>query len=159
MLKKILIALVAGITIIQFFKPEKNISTIPQKNTLINSYTVPSDVKIILKKACVDCHSNNTNYPWYSQVQPIAWWLSYHINNGKKHFNLDEFLSYNPKKQDHKMEELIEMVKNLEMPLNSYTWAHSDARLTNEERYALTDWATAIRKEINLKTGFVATHE
>lgn len=83
-------------------------------------------------------------------IQPVGWWLQYHVNDGKEHLNFSEFLSYDAKKQDHKMEELIEMVKEKEMPLNSYTWTHDEARLTDQERQVLVNWAEGIRKNIGL---------
>lgn len=159
MKKKIL--LIAGILLIaiQFIRPVKNIETTDQPNYIGNHYTVPQDVKTIIDKACMDCHSNNTVYLWYNNVQPVAWWLAKHINDGKKQWNFDEFGTYTPKKQDHKMEEVIEMVKEKEMPLKSYIWLHGNADLSQEERISIINWATAIRVEITAKTGFVAEKE
>ncbi len=152
------IFLIVGILLIaiQFIRPVKNIATSDQPNNIGNHYTVPQDVKTIVEKACMDCHSNNTVYPWYTNIQPVGWWLAKHVNDGKKKWNFDEFGTYKPKKQDHKMEEVIEMVKEKEMPLKSYTWLHENADLTQEERIALTNWATAVRVEITAKTGFVS---
>jgi hypothetical protein len=99
----------------------------------------------------MDCHSNNTIYPWYSHIQPAAWWMNNHVKDGKKDLNFDEFLTYTKKKQFKKMEETIELVKEGEMPLKSYTWIHNDAKLTEAEKTALTDWATGVQKGL----GFV----
>ncbi len=155
MKKKIILVLTTLIIVIQFFRPAKNTSDAEHVNTLGKAYSIPIEVKTILEKACNDCHSNNTIYPWYSNVQPIAWWLASHIKEGKQHLNFDGFLTYTPKKQDHKMDEVIEMVKEKKMPLPSYTWTHSNAKLTNEERVVLTNWASTVRKEITYKTGFI----
>ena len=155
MKKKIIILLIVTIVAIQFFRPVKNQSNVAQVNSLATAYSTPLEVKIILEKACNDCHTNNTTYPWYNNIQPIAWWLARHVSEGKKHLNFDELLTYQPKKQDHKMEEVIEMVKEKEMPLPSYTWTHTAAKLSNEERVALTNWASVVRNEITAKTGFV----
>jgi hypothetical protein len=148
---KVLLALLAVFVIIQFFRPEKNQSAAATPDDLFAHYQAPDSLKQLVKSACYDCHSNNTTYPWYAQVQPVAWWLDDHIKEGKREFNFSEFASYPAKKADHKMEELIEMVKGEEMPLQSYTIIHDDARLTNEQRVALTDWAAKIRKEIQPK--------
>jgi uncharacterized membrane protein YgaE (UPF0421/DUF939 family) len=144
MVKKIFLFLLAAFVIIQFFRPNKNISEEPQPNTLANKYEIPEEVHVILKKACLDCHSNNTKYPWYYNVQPLAWWLNYHITDGKKNFNLDEYTHRRPRYKYHKMEEVIEMVDEGEMPLNSYTWVHKDAKLSKAEKDKLTAWARSI---------------
>ena len=130
--------------IIQFFHPKKNIATGNQPNYIGHTYPVPDDVKAILAKACNDCHSNNTRYPWYSKIQPIHWWLNKHIVEGKRQINYDEFTNRSLRFQYHKMEETIEMVKEGKMPLNSYTWTHKDAKLTDEEKSKLTGWAQSV---------------
>ena len=95
----------------------------------------------ILSKACYDCHSNNTTYPWYASLQPVAWWLGDHIEHGKKELNFSEFGNYAPRKQYRKLEEVIEEVEADKMPLPSYTLIHRDARLKDNERQILINWA------------------
>src|SRR5260221_6207636 len=126
MVRKILIALLVLLLIIQFFHPARNIAQGEQPNHISKIYPVPSGVKNILEKACDDCHSNNTVYPWYSKVQPVDWWLTDHINEGKRELNFDEFTTYNLRRQYHKLDEVMKQVKDGEMPLNSYTWIHAD---------------------------------
>ncbi len=138
--------------LIQFIRPEKNeAGNVLQANAIQNEFSVPSEIENIFEISCNNCHSNHTNYPWYSNIQPVAWWLDSHIKDGKKDFNMDEFLSYDQKKQDHKMEEVIEMIENKEMPLNSYTWLHREADITDEQRAALISWAKDVRRQINYK--------
>ncbi len=144
MFKKILLILLFALIIIQFIRPKKNKAEGSQPNYIGNKFAIPADVKSILAKACNDCHSNNTNYPWYSNFQPVLWWLDNHIKDGKKHLNYDEYTNRNLRYQFHKMEETIEMVKEGEMPLNSYTWVHTDAKLTQEEKSKITSWANSI---------------
>jgi len=141
--KRILLILLIAFIAIQFVRPAKNESTDKSKH-ISTLYTVPADVNTILTKACNDCHTNNTIYPWYAAVQPVTWWLDDHIKDGKKHLNFDEYSTYNLRKQYHKMEEVLEQVKEKEMPLNSYTWVHLDAKLSDEERVALTSWAQSV---------------
>ena len=147
-MKKIILGIVVLLVIIQFFRPEKNSSTGISENHISKKYATPDEVKIILDKACYDCHSNNTNYPWYANFQPVAWWLDHHVDEGKGEINFDEFLTYPAKKARHKMEEVNEMVKEGEMPLNSYTWVHKDAVLTQAEKLVLAEWAVATMKTI-----------
>ena len=143
----LLIALIA----IQFFHPKKNEAAGDQPNALTKVHAVPDNVNAILKKACNDCHSNNTVYPWYSKIQPVDWWMDNHVKEGKGHFNIDEYSNRPLRYQYHKMEEVIEQVKEGEMPLNSYTWIHKDAILTQAEKDALIGWADGIIKNMEAK--------
>ena len=144
MFKKVLLALLVVFLILQAFRPEKNLSG-NKENDIITLYTVPAEVDQILVKACNDCHSNKTEYPWYAEVQPVAWWLDDHVKDGKKHLNFNEFGSYRLAKQYHKLEEVIDEVKEGEMPLESYTVVHRNANLTMEEKNILVNWSMAVR--------------
>jgi len=146
--RKILITLLVLFVIIQFFRPEKNQSVAESPNDIFAHYRTPENTKQLIHTACYDCHSNHTNYPWYAEVQPIAWWLSDHVNEGKSELNFSEFASYTPKKADHKMEEFVEMIKEGEMPLKSYTYIHGDAKLSDAQRTELAKWAEEIRSQI-----------
>ena len=151
MIKKILILLLVAIVVIQFFRPKRNKAAGDQPNYIGNVYKVPEDVKSILAKSCTDCHSNNTRYPWYANVQPVDWWLTNHINDGKKELNFDLYTAKSLRYQYRKMEELVEQVKEGKMPLNSYLWMHKDAKLTDEEKNKLINWADAIRDSMKAK--------
>jgi hypothetical protein len=152
-MKKIGYLLLAILIIIQFFRPVKNINTTAKAaaNDISKAYPVPPNVQQILKTSCYDCHSNNTMYPWYSNIQPVAWWLKNHVDEGKREINFNEFSAYSARRQYKKMEEIIEQVKDDEMPLSSYTIIHRDAKLNPEQKLALTEWAEAIRKSMELK--------
>lgn len=147
-MKKIILGIAVLLVLIQFFRPEKNSATAESANNIAKKYNTPNEVKVILDKACNDCHSNNTTYPWYANVQPVAWWLDHHVDEGKSEINFDEFLTYPAKKARHKMEEVNEMVKEGEMPLKSYTWIHKDAVLTQAEKLVMAEWAVATMKTI-----------
>lgn len=147
MLKKILkrtfqILLLAFI-VIQFFRPTKNKAEGISNNDITKIYAVPEDVQSILKTSCYDCHSNNTVYPWYAQVQPVAWWLNDHIQEGKKELNFSEFATYRLRRQYKKLEEINDQVKKGEMPLDSYLWIHKNASLSDEQKLTLANWVTA----------------
>jgi hypothetical protein len=144
MIKKILLFLLAAFVVIQFIHPKSNKSKGDQPNNIGKAFHVPDDVNSILTKACLDCHSNNTRYPWYSNIQPADWWMKGHIKNGKKGMNLDEYTNQRLRYQYHKMEDLIEQVKQGDMPLNSYTWIHKDAILSQAEKNTLLDWANSV---------------
>lgn len=147
-IKKILIVFLLVLVIIQFIKPEKNLSAASSPNDIFAHYQTPDSTKQLIKTACYDCHSNNTVYPWYSEVQPVAWWLSNHIKDAKSEINFSEFATFTPKKADHKMEEVMEVVKEEEMPLKSYSIIHKNARLTDAQRLTIINWAKQIRAQI-----------
>ena len=102
MKKKILLGLATVFVLIQFIRPEKNNSNI-QTNHIANKYMMPLEVKEIFAKACDDCHSNNTRYPWYSNFQPVAWWLDDHVKDGKRHLNMSELGARRINLQNHKL--------------------------------------------------------
>jgi hypothetical protein len=140
--------LLLAFIVIQFFRPAKNKAEGISKNDISTLYAVPQDVQTILKTSCYDCHSNNTVYPWYAQVQPAAWWLNSHIQDGKKDLNFSEFASYRIRRQYKKLEEINELVKENEMPLDSYLWIHKDAKLSEQQKLTLANWVEAVRDTI-----------
>jgi hypothetical protein len=101
-----------------------------------------------LKTACYDCHSNNTRYPWYNNIQPVAWWLANHVRDGKRGLNFSEFTAYNIGKQYRKLDGINEEIKNGDMPLGSYTLIHKDAILSQQQKISIANWVTALRDSI-----------
>ena len=153
MLKKILYFLLIVLIIIQFFHPEKNIESNASSisNDISKVFPVPNNVQKILQNSCYDCHSNNTQYPWYAEIQPVAWWLNNHIEEGKKEINFNEFASYRPRRQYKKLEEIIEQITNNKMPLSSYTLIHREAVLNKEQKLALSVWAEVLIDQMKAK--------
>jgi len=144
MLKKITYALAVILVVIQFVPMnEQEVSS--NANELSTSFEVPDHVATLLQGACNDCHSNTTTYPWYAKIQPVGFWLQHHVNEGKEHLNFSEFTSLPLRIQNHKFEEIVEMVESKEMPLPSYTYLglHPEANLSDEDRKVLVDWAKA----------------
>ena len=146
--KKILIALLGVFIIIQFIKPVKNQSNAVTPDDIFANFQAADSTKQLIRSSCYDCHSNNTVYPWYAEIQPLAWWLADHVKEGKSELNFSEFASYKPKKADHKLEEVVEMLKEGEMPLKSYTLIHNDAKLSSVQREELSKWAESLRAQI-----------
>lgn len=128
-------------------------------STVVN---VPDSVHGLLKTACYDCHSDYTTYPWYANIQPVGWWLKDHIDEGKRSLNFQQFATLEPRPnsrlktkealQDHKLEEVVELVEAKEMPLESYTIIHRDAKLNDAQRKMIVDWANEARKSLVAKT-------
>lgn len=143
-MKKVLLILLVIFIAIQFFPTQKNISTAKQQANINSVYTVPADVDKILRTSCYDCHSNNTSYPWYNKMQPVAWFLQAHVKEGKQKLNFDEFATYSNEKRLHKLEEVVDNIRNGEMPLQSYTLIHTDAKLSEQQKQTVINWINTI---------------
>ena len=150
-IKKILLFLLVVFVIAQFFGPEKNEGDLASIETFYAETNPTEDVKLILKESCNDCHSDVTRYPWYNNITPVNYWMAEHVNDGKKHFNISKWNDYSTKKKDHKLEELVEMVEEKEMPLPSYTWTHTEAKLTDAQIKNLLEWANKLRFRYSLE--------
>lgn len=151
MLKKIFktvaVVLLVILVLLQFYpKPAKNQSGITGANFIGNNFPINDSVNKILTTACYDCHSNQTVYPWYTHLQPVALFLNDHIVDGKKHLNFSTFTSYNLAKQFNKLKEVEEMITEDEMPLTSYTLIHRDASLSSGEKQILINWSKDLRQ-------------
>jgi hypothetical protein len=148
MIKKILLGVIAFFLVAQLVRPARNSGAIDGPAFIGRKYPVPADVQTVLAKACYDCHSNQTRYPWYTHVQPIGWWLAWHVAEGREHLNFSEFGNYAAKRQAKKLKEITEELAENEMPLASYTWVHRDAVLTEAEKKLLTDWVRSIHVQL-----------
>lgn len=140
--------LLLAFVVIQFFRPAKNKAEGIGNNDISKLYPVPEEVNSILKTSCHDCHSNNTVYPWYAEIQPAAWWLADHIKEGKKELNFSEFSSYRIGRQYRKLEEVNKQIKEDEMPLDSYLWIHKNAKLNDQQKLTVSNWVISIRDSI-----------
>jgi len=109
-------------------------------------YQVPKSIQTILQTSCYDCHSNNTNYPWYSYIQPGRIFMESHIKNGKKNLNFSEFGNYSKRKQMSKLESISKQVKSGEMPLDSYTLIHKNATLSQKQKEETINWIRLIKQ-------------
>ena len=145
--KKIALALLVIFVGMQFYRPEKNISQGDHTAAFLMETNPPKDVKLVLEQTCYDCHSNNTVYPWYNNVAPVSYWLADHVEEGKEHLNFSAWDTYSAKKKDHKLDELIEEVEEGEMPMKIYPITHPDARLSDENREEIKEWALTMALE------------
>ncbi|WP_299367578.1 heme-binding domain-containing protein [Winogradskyella sp.] len=145
LLKRLGLVLLVIFVITQFFRREKNDGDIASVNAFLKDTNPPEDVKVILKTACFDCHSDHTRYPWYNSITPVNYWLADHIRHGKGEFNVSKWNDYSDKQKDHKLKELSEEVEERHMPLPSYTWTHGDAKLSDEQIEAIENWVETVR--------------
>lgn len=138
--KKIIIALIAILIIIQF----KRIDTINPVTDSTKDYVViakaPQEIRDLLRTSCYDCHSNETNYPWYSNIAPVSWYVGNHIKEGRRHLNFSEWGNYEMKRKIKKLEDCVTELEEDEMPLSSYTLIHAHAKLSAENKATLIEW-------------------
>ena len=151
-LKRILLLILVVFIMAQFFSPEKNEGTASSIIAFLEETNPPEEVKLILKESCYDCHSSITKYPWYNAITPINYWMADHIKNGSKHLNFSKWDDYTVKKKDHKLDEVIEMVENNEMPLPSYIWVHGDAKLNDIQKRKILTWAKQMRQSYKIES-------
>jgi hypothetical protein len=142
---RILLLVVIVLVAIQFVPIDRSTPEVEKDHDFIVSTSAPVEVANILTTSCYDCHSYNTNYPWYANIAPVSWWLKNHINEGREHLNFSEWSTYSAKKADHKLEECMEEVEEGEMPLSSYTITHQDAKLTKEQKDVLLQFFSSQR--------------
>ncbi|WP_435623427.1 heme-binding domain-containing protein [Flagellimonas sp.] len=147
-LKIIVLVLLLGFVGIQFFPTSQNQSnTIPKTDfMLVND--VPKQVERIITTSCYDCHSNNTDYPWYNKVQPVAWFLEDHVTHGKEELNFNEWADYSNRRKNSKLKSIISQIENGEMPLWSYTLIHREAKLSEDERNTVLDWVSKLKDSL-----------
>ncbi len=127
----------------QFIRPAKTNPTIDESRALQNQVVLPAEVESVLRRACYDCHSNDTRWPWYSHVAPVSWFVTDHVNHGRRHLNFSDWASYSRQDKALKIYLIGETVRLEAMPLSTYTILHRDARLSSTERQLLKDWARA----------------
>jgi len=133
-LKYLAIALILFLIVAQFFPIDKTNPPADMTKDFITITNPPAQVAEHLRVACYDCHSHHVEYPWYTNVAPLSWWIKGHIDHGTKHLNFSLWGDYKKGKQDHKLDECIEFVEKNWMPLFSYKIAHPESKLSDEER-------------------------
>lgn len=147
-MKKIFYILLLAFVIIQFFQIDKTNPPVDETKDFLKINNTPEAIATQIKASCYDCHSNESKYPWYSNIQPIAWFLKNHIDEGREELNFSEFGTYKAKRQAHKMEECAELIEKDEMPLSSYTIIHKDAVLDASQKELLISYFKQMQSQI-----------
>jgi len=138
--RNILLGLLVVMLLIQFIRIDKVNPASPAGQDFVTVEKPPAAVASILKNACYDCHSHQTTYPWYTNLAPVSWMIRSHIKGGRQHVNFSTWGAYDAKKRDHKLAEIAEEVGENRMPMKSYTWLHSEAKLSAADREILINW-------------------
>jgi len=147
--KWVVIILFAAFVIIQFDRPARTNPPVEPAKTIEANLQVSPQVAAIFDRSCNDCHSNKTVWPWYTNVAPVSWLLTSHVNDGRHDMNLSEWGSYDKDKQSHRLRDMCEQVQDGNMPLSTYTPLHPKAKLSAEDVKTICDWANAERARIS----------
>ena len=127
-----LIALLAGIQLIPVDRDNPPVTA---------GFDGPPEVEAVLKTACYNCHSNETDWPWYAYVAPMKFAVADHVEEGRGEFNLSEWGSFTQEFKDHLRHEMWEEVEEGKMPLPNYVWLHPEAVLSREQKETLRQWS------------------
>lgn len=149
-MKKLLIVIIVVFLLIQFFPIDKNNPVATPQLDFLKIKDTPETTAAIIRNSCYDCHSNESKYPWYSNVQPFGWFLANHISEGRKELNFSTFATYDKKRQAHKLDEAVEMIEKGEMPMDSYTIAHKEAQLTAGQKEELIKYFKMVAQDIRI---------
>ena len=110
------------------------------ENDLLAIEKPSEEVANILTKSCYDCHSNNTKWPWYSQIAPFSWWTEHHVSEARRHFNFSEWQDMDRRHKDRFVEEAEYEILEGDMPLPPYTWMHAHTALSEEDKDIMIEW-------------------
>jgi|TARA_E500000318_G_scaffold93199_1_gene92178 Haem-binding domain len=150
-LKIIALVLLIGFVGIQFVPTELNQSeTVPRTDFMLVNQ-VPKDIRDKMQVSCYDCHSNNTQYPWYNKIQPIAWFLEDHIKAGKEELNFNTWGDYSARRKKSKLKSIASQIEDNKMPLNSYILIHGEATFSKVEKERILGWVNKKTEGLNNK--------
>ena len=148
-LKIIVITLAIGFATAQLYRPNRTTAAIVPAETLEATTEVPENVAQVLQRSCNDCHTNQTNYPWYANITPVNWLLAGHIEEGRQKLNFSVWNTYDAKKKARKFDQICDQVIGGEMPHFQYLWMHRDAKLSDDDKKLLCSWSEAEKAKIN----------
>ena len=147
--KNIVLVLVVAFVGIQFIPTKRNQSDIVPATDFMLVNNVPNNIKSKLQVSCYDCHSNNTNYPWYNKIQPVAWFLEDHIKEGKAELNFSEWDTYSERRKNSKLKSIISQINDDKMPLSSYTIIHKNTKLSERNKKLIVGYVSELRDNLN----------
>ena len=145
-LVRIGVVLAIAFLAIQVYRPARTNPPVDPSRTIQSVMEVPGPVNAILKRACNDCHTHDTHWPWYSNIAPVSWLLVKDVNEGREHMNFSNWAGYDRSDARHALEEICEETEKGEMPLKAYVLTHPRARLSKADLQTLCSWANATRR-------------
>jgi len=150
--KWVVIVLICLLVLIQLKRPARTNPLVDESQTIEAHTQMPPQVKDILDRSCRDCHSHKTEWPWYTNVAPVSWWITDHVNEGRKNLNLSEWGKLDKDRQDKKLRQICDEVEDGAMPLSSYLPMHPKAKLSEQDKKTLCDWTAAERERLSRAT-------
>jgi hypothetical protein len=143
------VILIGGACAIQLARPARTNPPTDRARTLMAVTHAPVEVQAVLERACRDCHSHDTRWPWYSHVAPVSWLVVNDVNHGRHHFNYSDWAQYDRDKIPQLFKDICEQTRKRDMPLSFYLWMHPDARLSDRDVSLLCDWSDAERRSFH----------
>lgn len=128
---------------VQFVRPDRTNPPAPLAASL--KAKTPPHITALLDRSCRDCHSNETDWPWYTSVSPTSWLVANHVQHGREHFNYSEWNTYDSDDRDKFLGAMCDLVKRERMPLPSYLLIHPGAKLSPADVTALCSWSDKMR--------------
>lgn len=152
-IKWLILSVLVLALLIQFLGPAKTNPPVDASRAVAGHLQVPPQIGSLLQRACRNCHSHQTQWPWYSNVAPVSWFVIDHVNHARREMNLSEWDQYDREEARHLLEEVCEMVETREMPLEPYVWMHAEARLTEADIEELCGWTRSERQRLLNESG------
>jgi hypothetical protein len=147
-IKIIALVLLLAFIGIQFMPANRNQSNVVPDTDFMVVNDVPANIENKIQVSCYDCHSNNTAYPWYNKIQPVAWFLGEHIKEGKAELNFNEWDEYSDRRKNSKLRSIISQIEDDEMPLDSYTIIHADAKFSEDEKSEIIEYMAQLKNSL-----------
>lgn len=133
---------------LQFTTPRHTNPPVDAAQTLAATTTVPPEISALFARSCNDCHSNQTNWRWYTYVAPVSWFTVGHVNDGRKEFNLSEWGRYGTRMKETRLKAICAEARGGTMPIASYTFVHRHTKLSPDEVTKICDWTENARHQL-----------
>ena len=150
---RLAVLIVAIVLLIQLYRPAKTNPPSDPTKSLFATPQMPNEVAQNLERSCADCHTNGTAWPKYSYVAPVSWLVVDDVNEGRRHVNFSDWGMYSPERQQEKLTDICNEVKDGGMPLRQYTWMHKGTALDQQQRDAICAWTKTEQQRITARTG------
>jgi hypothetical protein len=146
-MRSVAFVLLLGVAAAQLIRPSTTNPPVDPSRSIWNDHRVDPRVASILRRACADCHSHETAWPWYSKISPVSWFVARHVAKGREKLNFSEWSRVAP----DQLQEIADSIEKKKMPLSSYLWIHHDAGLSKADREALLAWIDAATEAVSGK--------
>jgi hypothetical protein len=143
LLRWIVLVLAGLFVVMQVIRPARTNPPVDESRTIAAHTQLTPEAAAILNRSCNDCHSNQTRWPWYTNVAPVSWFVINHVNDGRRQMNFSDWAQYDRSEQENYLKKICREVKSGDMPIHSYLWLHGDAKLSGEDVKVLCEWANA----------------